>query len=395
MERQPFLYGFGNGRGAAEREYVVHVEGNALNRHLAGLYLGNVEYVVYDLQQPLRVLQYPMYVRFGLFRYFAVERELGEAYYAVHGRPYLVAHVGEENRLGAVRGFGGFGALLHERLQALSGVAPPFEQNVHEAHDANQQRGDAYQQRLARLHYLHAVVVGLVLPQIGYARQIHQTLRLVDDGAQDALLLVEAYGGLGGVVEQHVYLVAGALHVVCYRKHLILARHDNVDVAALQRAEQVVCVAVHCNLRVFGEPPVEQLVVNRARLHANAHAEHLAYAYVAVVEPRDEREPIEEHGRVGPQKPPGAVARAHKFRDERDLPGLKHFEQLAELGVLAVGDAERDSRERRRLAQNVVRDSLPLLIVRVVERERVVVVLGGVQDGWVLPYILFLLVGEE
>ena len=99
--------GRGGQRGHGVVERVAQVEVDGLQVELAGLDLGEVEDVVDHRQQVIgRELHHPEVLAL-LGGELGVQRQLGHADDAVHGRADLVAHVGQELALGPVGGLGG------------------------------------------------------------------------------------------------------------------------------------------------------------------------------------------------------------------------------------------------------------------------------------------------
>ena len=90
-----------------ELEVLGEVEVDRLQLHAAGLDFGEIEDVVDDREQRLAALG----EREREVALLSVERrgkeEIRHADHAVHGRADLVAHVGEEGALGAIRGLRG------------------------------------------------------------------------------------------------------------------------------------------------------------------------------------------------------------------------------------------------------------------------------------------------
>ncbi|EXI88899.1 MAG: hypothetical protein AW11_02002 [Candidatus Accumulibacter regalis] len=84
------------------------IEGAVLGDQLAGLDLGEVEDVVDDRQQRVGRVLDDLHAGALFIAELAVEEEMGHADDAVHGRSYLVAHVGQKLGLGAVGGFRAF-----------------------------------------------------------------------------------------------------------------------------------------------------------------------------------------------------------------------------------------------------------------------------------------------
>jgi hypothetical protein len=98
---------------------VVDGEVYAFERHLGGADLRQIEHVVDDLQQvPGRAVDLGQAIAHGRFGGVA-QQQVGQADDGIHRRPDLVAHVGEELRLGAGRRLRLFDRLRELRAGAL------------------------------------------------------------------------------------------------------------------------------------------------------------------------------------------------------------------------------------------------------------------------------------
>src|ERR1035438_6282234 len=105
---QLFLFRLGGKHLIHVFDYHAEVENNGLDLHLAGLNPGEIQDVVNDSEEG-----FPGPARsFGILPLLrsqgGVEQQPVHAEYAVHGRPDLVAHVGQELTFGAAGGFRGF-----------------------------------------------------------------------------------------------------------------------------------------------------------------------------------------------------------------------------------------------------------------------------------------------
>ncbi len=83
--------------------------------HLAGLYLRKVQYAVYDGKQRVAGVTDIICILLNMAVDVIVKYQLGHAYDGIHGRPYLVAHVGQE-----------YGLCLVGRLRLVLKAGKPF-----------------------------------------------------------------------------------------------------------------------------------------------------------------------------------------------------------------------------------------------------------------------------
>ena len=103
-ELEPLLLGANHERPQRIADHVVEIEGHVLQLDLAGFDARVVENVVHDREQCAAGVDHRAQVIALFLRELGVEQDLREPDHGVERRPDLVAHVGQELALRAVRG---------------------------------------------------------------------------------------------------------------------------------------------------------------------------------------------------------------------------------------------------------------------------------------------------
>jgi len=107
---QPLIYGIGEGESLLSRpgrhqaagglNALLQVEWQAFQLHLALIDLGEVQNIVDYGQQGIATAVNCLHEIPLLRRQFGLQEQAGKADDCIHGRPYLMAHVGEKLALG-------------------------------------------------------------------------------------------------------------------------------------------------------------------------------------------------------------------------------------------------------------------------------------------------------
>ncbi|MFM2208861.1 MAG: hypothetical protein RIQ96_504 [Pseudomonadota bacterium] len=153
---------------------LAQLQRRALQLHLPGLDLGEVEDVVDDRQQRLRRLLHHVQIFTRLPGQIGLERQRGHTHDAVHRRADLVAHGGKEHRLGAVGLLRIVARLLQRGLAALALV------DVDGAAAVPQKVARLIEYRLAGQAYPFGLALGRHLVVL----EVHKGLARVQHGAK-------------------------------------------------------------------------------------------------------------------------------------------------------------------------------------------------------------------